>query len=278
MPGRCRPQIRARRLRTFDAARYGWLLAEIPLLVGPGEMQSAMGATEAQLRTLREEGILRPLTGHPKVKAPWRIADGLELVAELDALAQSVPAEDPGWEGLQFAKQRTGLPVGMMLDAIRSGRMLIGRDPDQPGYRSFMVLKAEVDSMAGERPHIRRRDEAEAAGQPASIFANSVGMKRGGWYPALHDAGHAPAFWSRHPVTRQALLYVSEDDMVEFHRRFLTPTTMQREFGLHRQTCTARVRAAGIKPFSPDGADFGPLYLRQEAEPVLRRAANSDAD
>lgn len=265
-------------LRTFDAARYGWLLAEIPLLVGPGEMQAAMGATEAQLRTLREEGILRSLTGHPKVKAPWRIADGLELVAELDALAQSVPAEDPGWEGLQFAKQRTGLPVGMMLDAIRSGRMLIGRDPDQPGYRSFMVLKAEVDSMAGERPHIRRRDEAEAAGQPASVFANSVGMKRGGWYPALHDTGHAPAFWSRHPVTRRAVLYVSADDIAEFHRRFLTPMMMQREFGLHRQTCTARVRAAGIKPFSPDGADFGPLYLRQEAEPVLRRAANSDAD
>lgn len=97
-------------------------------------------------------------------------------------------------------------------------------------------------------------------------------MRRRGWYPALHEAGHTPAFWTRHPVTRRAVLYVSEDDEAKFHRRFLTPTTMQSEFGLHRQTCTARLRAAGIRPFSPGEVDFVPLYLRQEAEPVLQKA------
>ena len=150
--------------------------------------------------------------------------------------------------------------------------MRVARDPGQSGYRSFMVLKAEVDSLAGARPHVRRRDKTTAAGQLASIFANSIGMRRRGWYPALHEAGHAPAFWTRHPVTRRAVLYVSEDDEAKFHRRFLTPTTMQSGFGLHRQTCTARLRAAGIRPFSPGGVDFGPLYLRQEAEPVLQKA------
>ncbi|WP_242494170.1 TniQ family protein [Salipiger sp. IMCC34102] len=258
--------------RIFDAAEHAWLLAEIPTLVGRGDMLAAMGATEAQLRTLREEKIIRPLTEHPRVKAPWRLADGLALVAELHALTQPDPADGSGWEALQFAKQRTGLPVGAMLNAIRERRMRVARDPGQSGYRSFMVLKAEVDSLAGARPHVRRRDETTAAGQPASVFANSIGMRRSGWYPALHEAGHAPAFWSRHPVTRRAVLYVSGDDEAKFHRRFLTPTTMQSEFGLHRQTCTARLRAAGISPFSPGGADLGPLYLRQEAEPVLQKA------
>lgn len=211
-------------LRTFDAARYGGLLAEIPSRVGPSKMQAGMDATEAQLR---------PLTVHPKVKALWRIADGLTLVAELDALARSVLAGiGPG-----------GAPVRET--AHRPAR---GRD-------------------AGCHP----------AGQPASVFANSVGKKRGNWYPALHQAGHAPAFWSRHPVTRRAVLDVSQDDRTEFHRRFLIPTTMQREFGLHRQTCPTRLRAVGVMPFSPGGADFGPVYLRREAEPDLRRAANGGA-
>jgi len=259
-------------LRTFDAAEYAWLLAEIPTLVGRGDMLAAMGATEAQLRTLREEKIIRPLTKHPRVKAPWRLADGLALVAELHALMQPDPADGSGWDGLQFAKRRTGLPVGAMLNAIRERRMRVARDPGQSGYRSFMVLKAEVDSLTGARPHVRRRDETAAAGQPASVFANSIGMRRRGWYPVLHQAGHAPAFWNRHPVTRRAVLYVSEDDKAKFHRRFLTPATMQSEFGLHRQTCTARLRAAGVRPFSPGGVDFGPLYLRQEAEPVLQKA------
>ncbi|MFP3384599.1 TniQ family protein [Tritonibacter sp. SIMBA_163] len=76
-------------LRTFDAAEYAWLLAEIPTLVGRGDMLAAMGATEAQLRTLREEEIIRPLTNHPRGKAPWRLADGLALVAELHSLTQT---------------------------------------------------------------------------------------------------------------------------------------------------------------------------------------------
>jgi hypothetical protein len=258
-------------LRTFDASEYAWLLAEIPALVGRGDMLAAIGATEAQLRTLRDENIIRPLTKHPRVKAPWRLADGLALVAELRALTQPGPTDGSGWEVLQFAKQRTGLPVGAMLNAIRERRMRLARDPRQSGYRSFMVLKAEVDSLAGARPHVRRRDNTTPAGQPASVFANSIGMRRRGWYPALHEAGHAPAFWIRHPVTRRAVLYVAEDDKTDFHRRFMTPTTMQSEFGLHRQTCTARLRAAGVRPFTPDGVDFGPLYLRQEAEPVLQK-------
>lgn len=82
-------------LRTFDAARYGGLLAEIPSRVSPSEMPAAMGATEAQLR---------PLTGHPKVKALWRIADGLTLVAELDALARSVLAGDRTGRGSSSRK------------------------------------------------------------------------------------------------------------------------------------------------------------------------------
>lgn len=83
-------------LRTFGASAYTDLLAEIPTLVGPNEMRAAMGATRTQPKSLFEDGILQPRTTRTKVNAPWRIADGLALVAELATL--SIPIE-PNCEG-----------------------------------------------------------------------------------------------------------------------------------------------------------------------------------
>lgn len=62
---------------------------------------------------------------------------------------------------------------------------------------------------------------------------------------------------------------MTEDDVEAFHARFLTLPTMAVEFGEHRRTLLARIRAAGIKPFGPDDQDYGHLYLRESVEPVL---------
>ena len=41
------------------------------------------------------------------------------------------------------------------------------------------------------------------------------------------------------------------------------------EFGEHRRTLLARIRAAGIEPFGPDNQDYGHLYLRESVGPIL---------
>ena len=67
-----------------------------------------------------------------------------------------------------------------------------------------------------------------------------------------------------------------EEDIVAFHRRFLTIT---RETGLHRNTIRARLAAGGVTPFAEGGKDFGLVYLREEAEraiPELRRGSSAD--
>lgn len=74
-------------LRTFDAWKYADLLREIPTLVGPLEMQAAIGATKAQLRSLKEGGILTPRITRDKIDSPWRISDGLDLLRELEELS-----------------------------------------------------------------------------------------------------------------------------------------------------------------------------------------------
>ncbi len=70
-------------------------------------------------------------------------------------------------------------------------------------------------------------------------------------------------------LDRQGGLYVTDAHMAAFHRRFLTLRLMRKEFGLQHQTCIMRLRTAGVTPFAPDGQDFGPIYERKDAEPVL---------
>src|SRR6056297_2640354 len=69
--------------KLFDAQAYADLLAEIPTLVGPNAMREAMGATRQELVALADAKVLLPRTQVKKVKNPWRISDGLALVAEL---------------------------------------------------------------------------------------------------------------------------------------------------------------------------------------------------
>lgn len=256
-------------LRTFDAARYADLLAEIPILVGPLEMQAAIGATKAQLRSLRDDGILLPRIARRKINSPWRIADGLALIGELEALAIGIQPGDSDWEDIQSASKRKRLRVGNIIAAVRGGELRLGRQHGMSGYRFFMVMKSEVDKMASRHPHTRFHNGSGPVGRPASGFARDLGMRAKGWFQSLFDEGHVSARWVRHPITNTRILYVSDEDIEAFNRRFVTLPRMQEEFGIHRQTCAARLRAAGVRPFSPQGRDFGPLYERKQVDPVL---------
>ena len=92
-----------------------------------------------------------------------------------------------------------------------------------------------------DHPHILRRAETLPKGQSASAFAAAIG---------------------------KACLYVTEAQMAAFEQRFLT-LGGEMEFDLPHQACFARLRAAGVKPFSAAGQDFGLIYERHEVELVL---------
>jgi hypothetical protein len=47
-------------------------------------------------------------------------------------------------------------------------------------------------------------------------------------------------------------------------------TTLTRETGIHRNSPRAMLAAARVARFSHDGQDFGPVFLRVEAEIALR--------
>lgn len=64
---------------------------------------------------------------------------------------------------------------------------------------------------------------------------------------------------------------MSGADIAAFHRRFLTLRTMATEFGTGRDAILARLDAAGVRRFAAGGVDYGPIWLRVEAETALRR-------
>jgi hypothetical protein len=250
--------------KTFDAAKYGALLAEIPSLVGPIEMELAMGATRSQFASLAADGVLVPCIDVPTIKSPWRVSDGLELVAELKEMAVPVDPTDKSWESIQRAKSRSSISVGTIIAAIRDRKIQLGLRTDTAEYGGFCVLKVDVDGMAIsigrtiDQPHLT-----------AAAFGRSVGKRKQGWFKMLSAAGHTPSTQMPHPKWGGVRTYVSQADQAAFHERFITPSTMAKEIDRDRREILSMLNAAGIAPFSPSGEDYGRLYLRSEVKGIF---------
>ena len=256
---------RATARKTFDAVIYADLLAEIPTLIGPIGMQQAMGATKAQLASLAKDGVLVPRISNSKIKSPWRASDGIALVAELQKMAIPIELSDKRWEGIYVAKNRSDLGVGEIIDELRAGKLQLARRTDLEGYAAFCVLTEEIDQMKSQK--------LEALGGPvitAAAFGRQVGIRTKGWFEKLAAAGHTPATSMPHPKYGGEWIYASARDIEEFHKRFLTSKIMEAEFGQTRKALLVKLEIAQVKRFAPNGEDYGPLYLREDVEPVLK--------
>jgi hypothetical protein len=172
--------------QVFEARPYAELLAEIPTLVGPRAMREAMGATKTELAALEEEGLLIPRTRVARIKNPWRISDGLALVADLAARATPVAEDDRAWEILLLARKRTRVSVADLVAAIRDGRLMVGQQA--------VVLMADVDALPPSRRRATAPHDIDTAGTTsAASFGRSVGLRDDGNFLALVESGHLPA-------------------------------------------------------------------------------------
>jgi predicted ArsR family transcriptional regulator len=128
-----------------------------------------------------------------------------------------------------------------------------------------------VDVLAA--PARAARDEMldEVPGSMAAAeFGRSVGLRDGGMFQALIEAGHVSAYRIINPRTGRPQHRMTPQDMAAFHRRFMTLTTLSAETGQHRNTLKGLLAARRITPFSPDGQDFGAVYLRADVASVMR--------
>ena len=261
-----RPQSR----RVFDAKTHGTLLAEIPTLVGPTAMRKAMGATRFELAALKEEGLLVPRTGVEKVKNPWRTSDGTDLVSELVDMAVPIAKDAAGWETLLLARNRTKIRLSDLIAAIRKQRILVGQREGVPGFHGIVVSKREVDDLPATYRSGDSPSEMELPGvMSAAEFGRSVGLRDNGQFIALVEAGHTPAMQCTNPRTGRVQYRLSGEDIASFHTRFVTLRTLSKETGYHRNSLKKLLSGSQVSRFSPEGQDFGPIYLRSEAAKAL---------
>lgn len=259
--------------RLFDAKAYADLLEEIPTLVGPIAMRRAMGATRMELTALAEEGLLIPRTGVEKVKNPWRISDGVAFVEELSVGVRYVAEDDKEWETLLLACRRSGVPLSELVRAIRDQRLIVGQRSGVNGFHGIVVPKSEVDVIAAPARAVRDMFLEEIPGSmTAAEFGRSVGLRRGGVFQAMIEAGHVSAYQIINPRTGRLQYWMTTEDMATFHRRFVTLTTLSAETGQHRNTLKATLEASRVGRFSPEGRDFGLVYLREAIVTVITRS------
>ena len=264
-----RPQSR----RLFDARKYAGLLAEIPILVGPIAMRKAMGATKQELALLAEEGLLIPRTRIENIKKPWRISDGLTLVAELSFGAMLVEKESKDWETLLLASRRSSVALADLVLGIREKRLTLGQRAGVAGFHGIVVRKSEVDRVAAPRLAFRDAVLQEVPGTiSAAAFGRSIGLRNDGTFLALIEAGHVPVRQVVNPRTGRPQHQMTPEDMAAFHQRFMTLTTLCAETGRHRNTLRAALALRKITPFSSGGQDFDAVYLRDDLAELMRKA------
>jgi hypothetical protein len=257
--------------RIFEARPRAELLAEIPTLVGPKAMREAMGATKTELAALEEEGLLTPRTRVAKVKNPWRISDGLALIANLAVGATAVAEDDREWETLLLARKRTQVSLADLVAAIREGVLVVGQRAGAPGFHGLVLRVTDVDALSSSR-RARAPFDIDSAGMTsAARFGRSVGLRDEGNFIALIEAGHVPAVRIVNPATGRLQHFLRPEHVAAFHRRFATLTTLAAETGLHRNALRGQLAASEVGRFAPDGEAFGPVYLREEVVPALQR-------
>lgn len=173
--------------------------------------------------------------------------------------------------GLQQASAELQRPIGAIIGAIRQGALQLGRAASRVGYNSFLLRFDQLEEWASAQPAVVKKSAAALPGvMSLPEFARSIGLRDS--YQALVNAGYIAAFEIEHPITKRAQLRMSQLQIDSFHKEFLTPTTMEAEFGLHRNTILGVLRAAGIQKFTTDGHDFGPVYRRSDVESAFRKA------
>lgn len=184
-------------------------------------------------------------------------------------LAVALALQDQGAlvVGLDLKASQGGFPIlacDLASEAPIISAVARGADP-LGGYGP------EVDTWS-DRTIARPTDQAvEIPGvMSAAAFGRSVGIRDKAHFLALANAGHTPTVRIVHPKTKQVQLRVTEEHMKAFHRRFLTTTTIEREFGLHRNAIVASLKAGKALPFASNGQEFGALWLRDEVAGLFK--------
>ena len=246
----------------FDVEAGKDILASLTALMTAKDFAAALGMTRSQFDLLVEDDCLQPALVDATTKHVWDLRDGHRFLDTLLDRAETVDDVGAGWVHIAKSAQRLKCRPGDIVEAIEDGRITkVGRHSGADGYRSVLVWHEDV---------VRVLASDTAPAMTLGGFAEHIGIGQPVFVSRLIRNGHMSVTELRNPRTKALQPYVTEADAAAFHRRFATLHTLARETGETWQKLSRQLRRAGVAPFSPDGVDYGRLYLRSEAEAALR--------
>lgn len=165
--------------RIFDVRKYAAFLEDISSLVSLKTLREAMGVSRSELTALITDGVLTPVSRVAEVRLPWRLSDGHDLVAKVQAMAVTLEETETGWETILSARNRSGLGIDQLIAAMHAGRLRLGRHPGPTDFSSLMFHKADIKGMAKKAPPIPI--QAPSCYQLPTLAERSDFGKHTGW-------------------------------------------------------------------------------------------------
>lgn len=246
---------------TFDAEEAEDLLTSLVSFVSAKEFAEMHGISRSQFDLLVEDGLLKPALTDAQSKHIWDPRDGRGFIDGLLTGAEIIQQAQHGWTTVAKSAQRLKLRPAEIIQAIREGRVQrVARNVQFHGYGSIHVYHQEVAQMLASD---------EPAALSLELFTKSVGLARPVYLNRLVKDGHVPSTKMRNPRTKAMQRYITEKDAAVFHTRFVTLRTLAKAKGVTWQSLAPKLRDAGVLPFSPEGVDYGYLYLKSEVERAL---------
>ncbi len=238
----------------FDADATGKTLEGVRELLPAKGFAALLSMNRSQFDLLVADGVLIPAVTGERIKAVWDPVAGRLLLDRLFTGAVQLRQAQHGWAHVSKSAQRLKMNPGVILRAILDGRVTrVGNHADFEGYKALYVDHDQVAAILGD---------ATPAALTVETFAKSVGINQPARLRRLIVQGHTPATRMLNPKTQANQFYITTGNADAFHEKFFTTSTMAKAFGCSWQSLSADLRRKGVHPFSPDGIDYGPLYLR----------------
>jgi len=254
--------------QVFDAKLADAVLKAAKVLITAKDFAEGINASRSQFDLLVAGGVLAPHLSSVEetgTKAIWDPADGVRFLDSVFVGATPLRQAQHGWEHISKSAARLMVGPDVIIRAIQNRRIVrIGNHADFDGYAALYVYHDEVSAVLSPEP---------SSNQSIELFSKTVGIGQPIRMKRLVRSGHTPATELVNPKLKTRQFVISRDDADAFHQRFYTPRTMAQAYGKSWQSMTATLRAAGVKVFSPDGEDYGSLYLRRDVDPIIAQTS-----
>lgn len=244
----------------FNAEAAALLLRSMTRLLPAKAFFENLNMSRSQFNLIVEDGFLKPSLDTSDTKNIWDPRSGQQFLESILAGAEPLRQAQHGWEHIAKSAMRLKQRPGALIQAIQDGLILrIGKHMDFDGYASIYVYHDEVATAL-------EQDQPNA--MTLEVFAKAVGIRQPSYLKRLVTNGHTPASQLKNPKTNAMQPYITSENATQFHRKFYTLRTLSKATGLSWQKIAGALAASDVTPFSPDGGQYGKIYLKTDVQDV----------